>query len=1396
MVFKVEPVDITPAEEPIVNIEGEAHRVYDADTVIPVGEGKSKRVKGVDAAEFPKDLGGSAIGPVETGALEQRQAIANLMNTSGFKKPIKIEEDVYGREITRFHDESGKDLAYEAVEKGHLRPSQYDYSSGSQNIAYFTGNFLRMAEGVKAAPYRDNVRRMSEVLLNGINPITQDFKGSDMTKEQATASWLRLSNGNVNRLVKERENALTLVENGADAEIRNIAAKDVERIDNELQSIQILKDSAIDPAFIRDTAESKARLGFAGNLIESGQLALYNMQNHGYGFIAVAGDAFGIESLEKWGSEGITENLEEIRREIDPRTIQQLQDIRGLKTGLQWSANQLATFGPEYALMAGLPAAGATLGSVVPGVGTAVGFTIGSILSLGYTYIQGVGSTAAEQIEVDGEVHAGEALVLGTIIAGLNRVGVRAGQIKPKEVLTDEGVEKVIAHLGEKGFGRQEAINYFSRNYRQVLNDIGREAVTTADDLLGARARASYHMRRLAARTGIEAATETAQELVQGIGVNGVPQSTQDWKDFGWRLANAGAAGGVVGGGLNVGSIAYDRAVVNEFADGYRIQTEEDKSEDEKATDLMQRKYKDKAETEILVKEKILNATGFEPTAEERGTRRKNKPYFIVNLSETLKARFIPTASARSNDTRAIRYKPDGTLNPNVILWDNVTSARGNIGGNSHPKELRLRLGQMRSYVETEDAATAYGLKDTDEVNDYIEHLVETDFNPDYTKYDKAAMDRITKQLVKVSKKNIEYANKAVVGDDVQYTLTETFQVSDEAYEAQDAAIKEQNIRGLRNLIIPSLPNIDAVTANKQDAIEDFMKLKPAETDDDLFEARPLDRDEATELVENIAEQKNLPQTIARLHELQAYKTLDGKYYNSKDHWDNIVKNHAAQITHSTFNEYYGNEGSLLPILIEDSLKTGDIDGEGAEIWASNGLRHLEKVRGTFGQIQNKSLRDLQDAALGINTILTLEWTAFAQAPEAFYATAFLENPEAGEVVGTSVAAIGNELVGTAKWYAGGASLGKVRPKRFPKDSPNEQVREIGYGTKEQLAAQTAPGVSSPLATKSVGILMRANLNEALTLAPKAVVYAFSWPEIEYLVKNEVAHRAINGGKVTLNQARGRERLAKYGQDIEFLVETYDAYGTLDPSKSPIQLLIEGDEDNDIAPDEEFTKKFERANHIAALKMIDESTATIEPGSVPAPIQDKRLGMFTQYLSFISHFHANILPRLYEQYLSGNKGTIMAYAAFRHVAYAFAMALLAQWLKDYIKYGESSPYLSDGLAVYQRALEYSAITGVFERGLDVVHPTYKEYGPGFFQEAFGPGRGPLDRGGAIIDEIIDKSPALGTARTTYSRFNRADTAEEYGDAALKSLPLGDSVHVRNLIKNGGAVFADLFNGDE
>jgi len=182
---------------------------------------------------------------------------------------------------------------------------------------------------------------------------------------------------------------------------------------------------------------------------------------------------------------------------------------------------------------------------------------------------------------------------------------------------------------------------------------------------------------------------------------------------------------------------------------------------------------------------------------------------------------------------------------------------------------------------------------------------------------------------------------------------------------------------------------------------------------------------------------------------------------------------------------------------------------------------------------------------------------------------------------------------------------------------------------------------------------------------------------------------------------------------------TVDAEGTTDYITSPTQREIasrklarkenlKGDDLIQRAGD--IQSEINEELQTAIYRFVNERIQNPQSANRPLFFQDPHYQLFTQFNGFISTFTANVIPKLWrDQVAKGNPK--VKYDTFALILTMMALGGASQYIKDLIKFGQSSPYL-DEIGYVQRALYSSGAIGQYERVIDLVSPLYPERGNG------------------------------------------------------------------------------------
>ena len=126
----------------------------------------------------------------------------------------------------------------------------------------------------------------------------------------------------------------------------------------------------------------------------------------------------------------------------------------------------------------------------------------------------------------------------------------------------------------------------------------------------------------------------------------------------------------------------------------------------------------------------------------------------------------------------------------------------------------------------------------------------------------------------------------------------------------------------------------------------------------------------------------------------------------------------------------------------------------------------------------------------------------------------------------------------------------------------------------------------------------------------------------------------------------------------------------------------------------------------AAYNFVNEAVVIPKTLNRPKFYSDPYLRLFTQFQGYTSTFTANVLPRLISDL--GKKGSDDQRNSAAVIAMMIALSMLALYLKDMIKYGESPPdWLKDDKK-YLRVLNQTGLLGSGQRVFDQFFPMFEE----------------------------------------------------------------------------------------
>ena len=305
-------------------------------------------------------------------------------------------------------------------------------------------------------------------------------------------------------------------------------------------------------------------------------------------------------------------------------------------------------------------------------------------------------------------------------------------------------------------------------------------------------------------------------------------------------------------------------------------------------------------------------------------------------------------------------------------------------------------------------------------------------------------------------------------------------------------------------------------------------------------------------------------------------------------------------------------------------------------------------------------------------------------------------------------------------------------PRRMFAGSPETIVQRVGLSLQETGAATTTGMVETNQLTKHIAdAFFKSNFLQDQTQMHRNIRAAFF---NDFLIDKMDLIMSYRGKEPTPELMESRKMLKDLGIDVEAMTRiSNQMLGLPDISSLTHEDTMRMEELNKKVKDGRSLTASEKASFTRinnflksrsgwdGLSQADQSTwernfltgagrfinqAVPMPDAFnrPIPYSNQHLMLLTQFNGYISAFTANQLPRLWDG-LKYSKG--LRYSTFASAATMLFMGFLSQAMKDELKYGEPSPYLTDREKVL-RMIYSSGLIGTGERiiGSPMLLPLY------------------------------------------------------------------------------------------
>lgn len=1005
---------------------------------------------------------------------------------------------------------------------------------------------------------------------------------------------------------------------------------------------------------------------------DSWDTAMIGIQEAGFGIADMLGDSIGSESLSSLGEAGAARARGRIFEK--GTTLTDYKEVKGFGTAMEFLTNNLAMSLPYMAI---------TAASTV-----AAPFTGGATLAIPASIYAG---TIYNEQEV-GKKNALIALAGGAIQGALDVVGLKviASSLgnTPKEFF-EHGVTKL---MNAEGLTRELAEAKLSALTRRQIADLARDGAQLAAAQLTKKQMAKDLLKRTAQGGVGEGITEGMQEAI-GYTAAHYDGETFNWDDLVDRSIAGAVAGSALGGAMSTAGVAYDKG---QWADvAFRLAPADLKRRSDAA-----KLYELEAQR-VGGEEFIPSTLDIAREAAVAGEARKRREAASfdeppMSLSERFKAHatswkdkgiveqtLIAAAGVpklfRGHITNAI---PAAVMEKSVALrklGGMLGSGLQKIYSGPAVEQLRHHIGtRYANYIPEADKfyAIIQGLDGQDNavkgvhVYKIIEQAtVDGKFDPDLipdTFANKAAVVSLVQDLRRLG--NDMYTDSSVFKDDLGYV---------EDYLLKRKSFDKRTIHENQAEFISLLTSLDDANISHSaavDIVDGILSNNDITSFEDAF---------------NVVESGSTPSEHRKRSLGLSERSEFGKFME-QDIIANAIDAAKSAARYQSFETFFGKEGSVINELLiqaeEEGVAPEIVNRIGHELY-----NYIEAESGNYKRPTTdagKKAVEVQKNFIFLTTITSLSMAALSSLPEIMIT---MKGLTAEQISGNkdSLKAKGEELAnGLAEIIQSNtADIDAYEAAKYRSSYGYQVAKDVGMFD-QAIGAQAKAGITEvlPWKQKILNTYFRLTGLTQYTDYTRALRASFA----SDFIFNHIENVMNSNGELTNEVQESKEQLRNIGMNVS-------------PSslKNIKQLMGMGPENMTAEQEAEL---FEMLRD-PIYNFINDAIANPGTGNRPLFYSDPRFALFTQFQGFMSTFTANHIPKLWGEYVKRGSPALK-YNAFAVMTGMIMMGFASQYLKDLLKYGQSTPYL-DNAELVRRGVFSSGLAGTYERILSTVSPIYE-----------------------------------------------------------------------------------------
>lgn len=363
-----------------------------------------------------------------------------------------------------------------------------------------------------------------------------------------------------------------------------------------------------------------------------------------------------------------------------------------------------------------------------------------------------------------------------------------------------------------------------------------------------------------------------------------------------------------------------------------------------------------------------------------------------------------------------------------------------------------------------------------------------------------------------------------------------------------------------------------------------------------------------------------------------------------------------------------GKDGAKLAALIQASLNKGTIDNATAAFIAKELKDFLSMRSGNYFPITNPYIKGALGTVNFLSTITALPLAAVSSTVEFAQVFRNLNGPQSIKAFRILLTSAGKEMSAYLR-DIGNAMTDRVQIKEVAHRS---SLSRSGY-LKEGNTANRIDIMSNYYQRWTEGFFKLTGLTSVTTITRNARLGIAADAINNWL--NVVQNNDLSYTEQQVNDAR--DHLNRLGIDISFMTSINED-STLNENKYKDNMQL------------------------AVYNFVNEAVVMPSQLNRPKFYSDPYYSLFTQFQGYTSTFTANILPRLIGDL--GKAGSEDQKNAAATIAMMIALSMLALYIKDLIKYGESPPEWLKEEKEFQRLVSQTGLLGTGQRIWDTMDP--------------------------------------------------------------------------------------------